>query len=137
MTVTKQMFKDNSNKVGWNILASLAYSESSYNPKAKSRAGAIGLMQFMPDTWQQWASPGANPYDPEESIRAADNYLHFLKEQLKGNVHEALIAYMWGIGRVLEKGSHNAPLGVKERAAMIQFVADALWGWENTVGGNV
>jgi murein DD-endopeptidase MepM/ murein hydrolase activator NlpD len=45
-----------------------------------SSAGAIGWMQFMPDTWARYGVDGdhdgrKDPYDPEDAIPAAGNYL--------------------------------------------------------------
>ena len=130
MTVTKQMFKDNVHKVSVNLIISLAYSESSFNPEAVSDAGAVGLMQFMPSTWSEFAPHDADRKDPVESIKAADSYMRWLLNQLDNNIYYALIAYMWGIGNVLEKGILEAPEFVQDRAAMIQFMMDFLWQWD-------
>ena len=130
MSVTKQMFKDNANRVSWHLLASLAYSESSFNPKSRSHAGAQGLMQFMPATWESWGPDGTSPYEPEAAIAAADSYLHFLYQQTGKDWWTALIAYMWGIGHVLNKGTNHAPEIVKDRASKILFMSECLALWE-------
>src|SRR5712692_9436281 len=42
--------------------------ESAYKPRAKSRKGAMGLMQLMPETARQYAV--ADPYDVRANIEA-------------------------------------------------------------------
>lgn len=53
----------------WKLLAAIAYNESAFNPNATSHMGAMGLMQLMPSTARQYGA--ANPYDPEQSVRAS------------------------------------------------------------------
>ena len=130
MKVTKEMFKNNATRISWHLLASLAHSESSFNPKAKSNVGAMGLMQFMPDTWRQWTPEGSNPYEPELSIRAADAYLGWLLDQTDNSTRSALIAYMWGIGNMMHGGVNRAPEIVQKRAREIMFASEALKAWE-------
>jgi hypothetical protein len=45
-----------------------------------SSAGAVGWMQFMPDTWLRWGTDGdgdglADPWDPEDGVFSAARYL--------------------------------------------------------------
>jgi hypothetical protein len=87
------------------LLSRVAYQESRYNPNAKSPAGALGLMQFMPATAKDF---GLNPLDPEASIWAAAKYLKQLYNKF-GNWKEALAAYNWGQGNVAKKGLEKAP----------------------------
>jgi membrane-bound lytic murein transglycosylase F len=60
----------------WRLLASLIYQESQFNPKAKSWAGASGLMQLMPATAENFGA--ANLEDPIQSLRAGTSYLKWL-----------------------------------------------------------
>jgi len=62
----------------WRLLAALIYQESQFRPRAQSWAGAIGLMQLMPRTAREFGA--ANPYDPEENIRAGVSFLVWLEE---------------------------------------------------------
>jgi membrane-bound lytic murein transglycosylase F len=62
----------------WRLLASLIYQESQFNPKAKSWAGASGLMQLMPATAEAFGA--FNPEDPHESLKAGTKYLKWLEK---------------------------------------------------------
>lgn len=99
------------------LLRRMAYQESRFNPSAKSPVGALGLMQFMPATAQDY---GINPLDPHQSIYAAGRYMASLFKQA-GSWKAAVAAYNWGIGNVLNKGLANAP---KETVAYMQIAAD-------------
>jgi hypothetical protein len=75
------------------ILKSIAAVESNFNPNAISSAGAIGLMQFIPDTAKRY---GIDPKDPAQSI---DGAARLLKDNLKmfdGDLPSAVAAYNAG-----------------------------------------
>ncbi len=60
----------------WRLLASVIYQESNFQPNAASWAGAVGLMQLMPATAEQFgAVDRTNPY---QSLRAGVRYLKYL-----------------------------------------------------------
>ena len=59
----------------WRLLAAQCYQESTFDPKARSWAGACGLMQIMPGTADHLELSRANIYDPEQNIAAAVRYL--------------------------------------------------------------
>jgi len=73
--------------------------ESNFNVKAQSPAGAIGLMQIMPDTYKyislKMGRPGLNPWDIEDNIHMGCFYM---AEQLAefGTFEDALRAYNSG-----------------------------------------
>ena len=77
--------------------------ESAMNPKAKSRAGAKGLWQFMFSTGKLYGLKSNNyiddRFDPLKSTRAALTYLNDLYEMF-GNWELAIAAYNCGPGNV-------------------------------------
>lgn len=68
--------------VPWQILAAINEVETDYGTDVSvSTAGAIGWMQFMPETWLQYGVDAVNagyadPYNPVDAIFAAARYLH-------------------------------------------------------------
>lgn len=84
------------------LLAAQAHQESAFNPKAVSRVGAKGLMQFMPATWGEWGQ-GKDPFDPEASLDAGIRYMRMLLARYRGAADPealALAAYNGGMGTV-------------------------------------
>jgi hypothetical protein len=68
--------------VPWQILAAINEVETNYGTDLSvSTAGAVGWMQFMPQTWLQYGVDAtdagyADPYNPVDAIFAAARYLH-------------------------------------------------------------
>lgn len=62
----------------WRLLASQIYQESQFDPKTKSWAGAMGLMQLMPKTAAHFG--GDDPYNPADNIKAGVNFLKWLDD---------------------------------------------------------
>jgi soluble lytic murein transglycosylase-like protein len=81
----------------------LVRAESGFNPRARSRAGALGLTQLMPSTarWldSQMTTP-ARIMDPERNLRVGFGYLRQLLEKYDGDLSLALLAYNRGEGAV-------------------------------------
>jgi soluble lytic murein transglycosylase-like protein len=69
------------------------HMESGFNPRAVSRAGAIGIAQFTPGTA---AALGINPWEPIPSLRGAANLMASYTRQYRGNYAMALAAYNAG-----------------------------------------
>jgi hypothetical protein len=75
-----------------NLVRAVIRVESAYQPRARSRKGAMGLMQLMPETARQYGV--ADPYDPASNIEAGIKHLKSLLERLPTDL--ALAAYNAG-----------------------------------------
>ena len=76
------------------LLKAVIHAESSLNPRAVSRCGAIGLMQLMPDT-AKWLGV-KKPFTAEENIHGGAKYLAKLMKKYDGNLMYVLAAYNAG-----------------------------------------
>lgn len=94
-----------------NLDASLLHAiitvESGYNPQAKSPAGAIGLMQLMPDTAARYAVKDI--WDPLQNLQGGARYLRFLLGMFKNDLELVLAAYNAGEGAVMQAGNKIPP----------------------------
>ena len=59
----------------WRLMAAQCYQESCFDPKARSWAGACGLMQIMPATAAHLGLPLSDIYNPEPNIAAAAKFI--------------------------------------------------------------
>jgi soluble lytic murein transglycosylase len=89
------------------LVAAVVKTESGYDPKAVSPAGAVGLMQLMPETadwitglgdWQGVRHPDLN--SPADNIQLGSCYLSYLADMYDGSTLLALAAYNAGPGIV-------------------------------------
>lgn len=104
-------------------------AESAGDVRAISSAGAIGLMQVMPDTWAGLRVRyrlGSNPYDPRDNILAGTAYLREMWDRY-GSVAAMLAAYNAGSGRYDEHRATGRPLPAETRA-YVAALAPALGG---------
>ena len=81
--------------------------ESNFNPKAKSKKGALGLMQIMPQTGEDVAEKYLNMdfaedklYEPDFNIMIGVYYIKILSEMFNGNTNLILASYNAGLGNV-------------------------------------
>lgn len=93
-----------------NVIGSQLQHESSWNPNAKSGAGAQGLAQFMPGTWAEYGG-GGDPFNPEDAISAQGRYMKYLHDFMKDHAKDdehllklALAGYNAGQGAVQKHG---------------------------------
>ena len=89
------------------LVAAVVYVESRFDPHARSGAGAIGLMQLLPDTAKGIAlRTGGDNFvvadlrNPEINIRYGTWYLDQMRGRYDGDVSLALAAYHAGPGSV-------------------------------------
>ena len=93
-------FKGNNNPI---VLEAILKEESHFNPKAKSFAGAFGLMQLMPSTYADVVQKHKIPStldDVSANIAAGSLYYSGLKKSLVNRDLYAISAYNGGIGSV-------------------------------------
>lgn len=93
-------------------------AESAGDVRAISSAGAMGLMQVMPDTWAGMRNRhglGRDPYDPRDNILAGTAYLREMWDRY-GNVAAMLAAYNAGPGRYDEHLATGRVLPAETRA---------------------
>lgn len=89
------------------LLHAVITAESSYNPNAISKAGAVGLMQLMPETAKQYGVK--NRRNPRENIYGGTRYLRYLLKLFNNDVVLALAAYNAGEGTVKKYGNKIPP----------------------------
>ncbi len=85
------------------ILESVIKEESHFNEFAHSFAGASGLMQLMPATYEEIVKNtniNSDIYNPDSNIKAGSIYYERLKKSLGNKDLYALSAYNGGIGSV-------------------------------------
>lgn len=98
------IFEEASSRYGVSVslLKAVAKAESNFNPKAVSKAGAIGVMQLMPATARSLGV--SNPYDARQNIMGGAKYLKENLDRFGGNVNLALAAYNAGPNSVQKYG---------------------------------
>lgn len=97
--------------------------ESAYNPVVVSRAGAIGLMQLMPDTAKRYGV--TNILDPVQNVTGGTRYLRDLLAMFNNNLRLAIAAYNAGEGAVM-KYQRKIPPYAETRA----YVPKVLYHYE-------
>ncbi len=85
------------------LAEAVVHAESRGNARARSRAGALGLMQLMPDTARDIARRDVKEhelFDPRLNARLGCRYLRYLLRVYDGDLLLTLMAYNAGMGRV-------------------------------------
>lgn len=80
------------------LLLAVMKAESSFNPIVVSKAGAVGLMQLVPETAMRHGVQ--NLYDTNENVAGGARHLRYLLDRFHGNTRLALAAYNAGERKV-------------------------------------
>ncbi len=101
------LLKEHARELGWDwrLLASQTFQESRFEPRARSWAGAMGLLQLMPGTARDMEVD--DPWDPRQNVDGAVRYLRFLEERWEPVLEDpeqrlrfVLASYNAGFGHV-------------------------------------
>ena len=111
------------------LLFGIMTKESNGKVHVGSRAGAVGLMQFMPATGRRFGLGNDGTgfdtrYDPASSARAAAEYLLERNRELGGSIEMALAAYNGGEGRALRVYQQSGGRSFWEGSIYDQFPAE-------------
>jgi soluble lytic murein transglycosylase-like protein len=94
------------NRIRPDLVRAVIQVESAFNSAAVSPKGAMGLMQLMPGTAEDFGV--GNPFNPRENVRAGVAYLRQLLDRYGEDEQLALAAYNAGPGAV-DRHGHTVP----------------------------
>ena len=90
--------------IPYNVIASQANNESGFSATARSSAGALGWLQFLPSTYDSYAAQAGvakgTEFNPASEAKVYDVFMSHLLKQEKGNLRNALAAYNAGPGNL-------------------------------------
>ncbi len=109
------------------LIDSLIYIESAFNPRAVSRKGAGGLMQLMPKTASLLGI--RDVFDPLQNIDGGVRHLRGLLQRYRGNLPLALAAYNAGEQPV------DRYRGIPPYAETRHYVKQVLWLYQDRTAG--
>jgi LysM repeat protein len=100
------------NGVSPSLTDAIGWQESGFNNALTSSAGAVGVMQIMPGTWdwiQRTLTAGSplNPASAADNVRAGSLYLHQLLSSTGGDPSLAAASYYQGLASVRAHGMYS------------------------------
>ena len=113
-------------RIPHDLLTKLIWQESSFRPHVVSPAGAQGIAQFMPGTARERGL--ADPFDPEQAIPKAAEFIAHLSEQF-GNLGLAAAAYNGGPARVASWLAGQGGLPAETRNYVIAVTGRSAEEW--------
>jgi hypothetical protein len=113
-------------RIPHDLLTKLIWQESSFRPRVVSPAGAQGIAQFMPGTARERGL--ADPFDPEQAIPKAAEFIAHLSEQF-GNLGLAAAAYNGGPARVASWLAGQGGLPAETRNYVIAVTGRSAEEW--------
>ena len=111
------------------LVAAVIYAESRFDPNVISSAGAVGLMQLLPETGRFVARrTGGEDFvvadlrDPDINVRYGTWLLAYLRDRYDGDLRTALAAYHAGPGSVDEWRLDDRGIAFPETQAYLDEV---------------
>ena len=101
------------------LARAIIQAESAFNYRARSKAGALGLMQLMPSTAERFGV--LDPFDPRQNIAGGVKYLKWLHGYYQGDLTRVVAAYNAGEGAV---NRHKGVPPFRETRAYVPKVLD-------------
>ena len=111
------------------FFANLIWQESELQRDAVSRAGALGIAQFMPSAAVETGL--ADPFDPRQAIPASARLLHTLRQHF-GNLGLAAAAYNAGAHRVGQWIDHHRQLPRETRNYVRRITGRSVEAWRKS-----
>ena len=125
------------------LLAAVIYQESKFKADARSKSGAVGLMQLLPDTAKGIAVHTGGTqfvvsdlYNPEINVRYGSWYLRHLLERY-GDERTALAAYNAGQDNVDRWRAAGGGIRFSETRAYVARVEDLKKIYANAYGSQL
>ena len=109
------LFEKYRGELDWQMLAAIAYQESHWDPSSTSPTGVRGMMMLTRATAERMKIQDRT--NPEQSIKAGSEYLHYLINQLPQTIAKedriwfGLAAYNMGLGHLIDVRRLTKDLG--------------------------
>jgi hypothetical protein len=111
------------------FFANLIWQESRLQRDSISKAGALGIAQFMPEVAEEVGL--ADPFDPRQAIPASARLLKVLRQHF-GNLGYVAAAYNAGAGRVGRWLDRHRPLPRETRTYVLRVTGRTAEAWRKS-----